>query len=257
MLIDGRGVAGAILGDLRRRPVPHGRMVAVLLGGDSASRAFLVRKAAVAQSLGVAFELVSFSGREPQADIERSLRSLAVDPSVGGIVLQLPVPKTYNRDALISAIGSAKDVDNLSGAALILSPAVSTVQAVLASCGKKFADYRAVRIIGNGFLVGAPIARFCAASTTPYQVADISTEDLESFVRSGDLVITGVGKIGVVNSAWLADGVGVIDFGFPSDFNQGELAASGDRLAFYTPTPFGTGPILIAKLFENFYILNH
>ncbi len=256
MQIDGREIAREILDGLRRRPVPRKRMVAVLIGGDEASASFLARKAAVAQSLGIAFELVSFSGRESQGDIEQSIRSFAADSSVGGIVLQLPVPKTYDRDALISSIREALDVDNLSGRVVVVPPALGAVVAVLASCGKQFSDYTAVRIVGNGYLVGAPIARFCALAGIPHEVANSKTADLHGFVRSGDLVITGVGKAGVVDPAWLADGAGVIDFGFPPDFNQEKLAASHDRLAFYTPTPFGTGPILIAKLFENFYSLN-
>lgn len=231
-------------------------MAAVLLGSDAASASFLARKAAVAESLGIGFELVSFSGLEPQADIERSLRSLAADPSVGGIVLQLPVPPVYDRDALIAAIGIAKDVDNLTGNASVPAPAAGTVQAVLASCGKSIADYKAVRIVGNGFLVGAPVARLCAEAGVPYEVADIATPDLTGFIHGGDLVINGVGKAGLVDADWLADGVGAIDFGFPADFDQDALGRNAARLAFYTPTPFGTGPILVAKLFENFYSLN-
>jgi methylenetetrahydrofolate dehydrogenase (NADP+)/methenyltetrahydrofolate cyclohydrolase len=232
-------------------------MVAVLVGGNPASASFLARKAAVAQSLGIAFELVSFSGRELEGDIVRSLTSFAKDPSVGGIILQLPVPAVYGRDALIRAIGTAKDVDNLSGQADVLPPALSTVQAILTSCGKKLSDYGAIRIIGNGFLVGAPIARFCAQSGIPHEVANSKTENIEEFVRGGDLVVTGVGKQSLVNPDWLCDGAGAIDFGFPPDFDQENLMRNGNRLAFYTPTPYGTGPILIAKLFENFYFLNH
>lgn len=256
MLINGRQIAGEILGGLRRRPVPKGRMVAVLVGGDAASASFLARKAVVAQSLNIAFELISFSGLEPQADIKSSLRSLAEDPSVGGIVLQLPVPKTYDRDVLINAVGRAKDVDNLSGVAVVTPPAVGAVQAIIASCGKRFSDFKVVRIVGNGFLVGAPIARFCSLAGIPYEMANSKTGDLRNFIRSGDLVIMGVGKTGVVDPAWLQDSAGAIDFGFPPDFDQEKLAAVGARLAFYTPTPFGTGPILIAKLFENFYSLS-
>ncbi len=256
MRIDGARIAEEIIAGLRRLPVSEKRLVAVLAGGDAASASFLARKAAVARSLGIGFELVSFSGLEPQEDIVRSIKSFAADPSVGGIVLQLPLPAAYDRDALIGAIGTAKDADNLSGLASVSSPSVLAVQAVLASCGKKLADYLAVRIVGNGFLVGAPIARFCTENGIPHAVADIGTEDMAGFMRGADLVITGVGKTGVVDPAWLADGAGLIDFGFPPDCDQEKLAANADRLAFYTPTPFGTGPVLIAKLFENFHFLN-
>lgn len=256
MRIDGRKLAEDIYDGLRRLPAPRRRMVAVLIGGNAASASFLARKAAVAQLLDIGFELVSFSGRESEEDIVRSLVSFAKDSSVGGIVLQLPVPAEYNRDALIRAIGTAKDVDNLSGQAGVVPPVVGVVQAILASCGKQLSDYAAVRIVGNGFLVGAPLARFCAQAGILHTVANSRTENLEAFVRAGDLVITGVGKQSLIRPDWLKDGAGAIDFGFPPDFNQELLARNGDRLAFYTPTPFGTGPILIAKLFDNFHFLN-
>lgn len=256
MRIDGKKIAGDIYAGLCRAKTPKRRMIAVLVGDDKASASFLARKAAAAQSLGIAFELISFSGRESQEDILHSLISFSEDPSVGGIILQLPLPAAYDRDALIHAIGVMKDVDNLSGCVDVVSPAVGAVQAVLASCGKQLSDYNAVRIIGNGFLVGAPIARFCIRAGISYEVANSKTTDLFNFVRAADLVITGVGVAGLLDPDWIMDNVGVIDFGFPPDCNQEKLRVSGERLAFYTPTPFGTGPILIAKLFENFYLLN-
>ncbi len=256
MRIDGRKIAEGIYEGLKYLPIPQRRMIAVLVGGDKASASFLARKAAAAQSLGIGFEIVSFSGIELEEDIARSITLFAKDSLVGGIVLQLPVPAAYNRDVLIRAIGIVKDVDNLSGQASVLPPAVLTVQAVLASCGKKIFDYNSIRIVGNGFLVGAPIARFCGQIGIPYEIANSKTENLESFVRGGDLVIGGVGKASLLNADWLRGGAGAIDFGFPPDFSQELLAQNGGRLAFYTPTPYGTGPILIAKLLENFYFLN-
>jgi methylenetetrahydrofolate dehydrogenase (NADP+)/methenyltetrahydrofolate cyclohydrolase len=76
-------------------------------------------------------------------------------------------------------------------------------------------------------------------------------------------VITGVGKAGIITPEMLRDGAGIIDFGYGTldgkysgDLDTRRLAMSDSRLAFYTPTPGGTGPLLVAKLFENFYELN-
>ncbi len=254
--IDGQDIAAGIYEKLRRMPAPRVRMVAVCIGADAASLAFVARKAAVAQSLGIGFERVVFSGNEPQDAVLHAVGALSRDASVGGIILQLPLPKAYHRSAFVRALGLKKDVDNLSGFAAVREPSVRTVQAVLLARKKEFCDYRAVRMVGDGVLVGGPIARFCAASGIPHMVANGKTKDIEQFVRDADLVITGVGKTGIVNPDWLADDAGVIDFGFPPDFNQADLSRNGSRLAFYTSTPQGTGPILIACLFANFYSLN-
>lgn len=256
MKIDGQAIAAGMYAELRRMPVPHTRMVVVLMGANEASLSFVARKEAVAQSLGIGFERVIFSGNEPQDAVLTAIRALALDDSVGGIILQLPVPKAYNRHVLISAIGRAKDVDNLSGFAFVYEPSVRAVQAVCAAVKKELRDFRAVRMVGNGILVGAPIARFCAANDIPCTVINSTTADSTNFVRDADLVITGVGKAGMVNADWLPSGAGAIDFGFPPDFNQDDLTRNADRLAFYTPTPNGVGPILVACLFENFYALN-
>ena len=242
MKIDGQAVAASMYDGLRGMPVPRARMVVVLMG-------------AAAQSLSIGFDRVVFSSSESQDTVLTRVQALAVDSSVGGIILQLPVPPQYDRHALIRAIGPAKDVDNLSGQAAVLPPSVRAVEAVLTACKKNIRDYIAVRMVGNGVLVGAPIARFCAESGISYEVTNSRTENIQNFVRDADLVITGVGKAGIVNADWLRDGAGAIDFGFPPDFNQVDLTRNAARLAFYTPTPNGTGPILVACLFENFYSL--
>ncbi len=146
-----------------------------------------------------------------------------------------------------------KDVDNLTGKALVESPTVGCVKEIIAR--EKFAirDFKNIVLVGQGFLVGQPIAVWLAVEDIVYSVVGIGTMNPEKIIRTADLVISGVGKTGVVRADWLKDGAGFIDFGFPPDIDQGELMSSGARLRFYTPTPHGTGPILVVKLFENFF----
>ena len=94
-------------------------------------------------------------------------------------------------------------------------------------------------------------------------LADSGTKNLQEFLSDADLIITGVGKAGLIKPEWLKEGAGVIDFGYPADLNCTSPQDQGscgdkvfDNLLFYTPTPGGTGPILVAMLFKNFYTLN-
>lgn len=116
--------------------------------------------------------------------------------------------------------------------------------------------------MGRGLLVGEPVIRWLqyersTASSLKFKVADSTTGDLQGFIADADIVITGVGKQGLIDPQWLKESAGIIDFGFPADMKQDDLILKLEtfKLAFYTPTPGGTGPILVAKLFENMYRL--
>ena len=255
MKIDGDRIAGDIVASLGRRPVPSGALAVVSCGASPASLAFIGRKRAVADGFGIPFAVHDIPAGANQADAERLVAGLSADPGIRAIILQLPLSAHIRRDGLIARIDPSKDVDNLTGRAPAESPSVLAVREILSRAGCAIADFRHIVILGAGFLVGAPIVRWLASRGIPHTVMDIDTPDPESVIRLADLVISGVGKTGVADPALFPDGAGFIDFGFPPDADQPALASHASRLRFFTPTPHGTGPILVAKLFENFYSL--
>lgn len=272
--IDGAAIAQNSIDALKKRPRPKKTLAAILIGNDHASLTFVRRKSRVARELGIAFDFFQFSATDTEDTVRERIRDLSRDERVGGIVLQLPLPARFDRDALIAAIALRKDVDNVTGCLVVESPAVGVVKEILAAVSRshnikfKSLDGLIVAVVGKGFLVGAPISKWlerASASVSPFtfKAADIDTADIRGFVADADLIITGVGKAGLIDPRWLKDGAGVIDFGFPPDFTRETSHGARpydvtilNHLAFYTPTPGGTGPILVAKLFENFYSLN-
>lgn len=261
--IDGKAIAQGIIEGLKKQPRPEKMLAAVVVGADAASLSFVRRKELVARELGIAFELFQFSATDAESEVYERVRSLSHDGRVGGIIVQLPLPARFDRAALIAVIAVHKDVDNLTGRAGVEAPAVGTVKEILAHVsGFKNLQGVTVAVVGKGFLVGAPIIRWLHSeslkiSGLKLKTADIETENIQAFVADADIVITGVGKKDLIDPAWLKPGAGIIDFGFPPDMKQEELILKPEtlNLAFYTPTPGGTGPILVAKLFENFYRL--
>ncbi len=251
--IDGGGIAERIIVDLAARPKPAGSLAVVMIGGTDASRAFVARKRAVAERLGISFRLHELAADASRADAENILRELSRDIFVSGIVLQLPLPSGFDRDILISFIDPKKDIDNLTGMAPFESPAVGTVRAILADQGCVIRDFKTIVLVGQGFLVGGPIGAWLRNEGILYEVVDIDTEDPQAIMSRADLVISGVGKTGVVDPATLPDGAALIDFGVPPDADQDALKADEARLRFHTLTPGGTGPILVAMLFKNLY----
>jgi len=263
IIVNGGEISRRIIEELKQKPPPAQRLVAVLVGNDSAAAIFIKEKAKVSRELGVAFEAIELAEVITEEELEEQVRTLSNDLSVGGVIVQLPLPKRFDREAVLTQLLSEKDVDNLTGRAAVESPAVAVVKEIIYWFTKSIDwqwEGKTVAVVGaSGFLVGRPISRWLknfqfSIFNFQLKTADIETENLQEFLADADLVITGVGKEGLIKPEWLKPGAGVIDFGFPSDLFQSPTS-NLQHLSFYTPTPGGTGPILVAKLFENFYRL--
>jgi len=269
MIVDGKKISGEILERLAALPKPKKFCAAVLIGDDAASISFLKQKENTAKKIGVDFRLYRFPGEMKNDVLRREVGKIAAHKTCGGVIIQLPLPSHLNRHYVLNVVPPEKDVDVLGERALgafytergkILPPAVGVVESI---CEAQQYDLsrHSVAIVGIGLLVGRPIANWIMRRVKE-TILLRSTSDL-SLLKHADLVITGVGKSGLVKPEMLKAGAAVIDFGYDhdasvahGDFNPGELAHDDSRIAFYTPTPGGTGPILVAKLFENFYSLN-
>ena len=170
----------------------------------------------------------------------------------------------------------------------VLPPAVGTVEKILQTTHYSLPTTN-FAVVGLGFLIGKPIATWLMGKAKEIMLLD-KFSDL-SVIKNADVVILGTGQAGLIKPEMLKDGVGVIDFGYTvaqapprtnadetphqNKFGAGQAQINADKkiiisgdfdtqlpatsyqlLNFYTPTPGGTGPILVAKLFENFYELN-
>lgn len=265
MIIDGKAIAEGIIQRLGEKPAPKKFFAAFLIGDDAASESFLRQKGKTAERLGIDFRLYKLDG-DLSNDAAREAVHKVVDGSrCGGAIVQLPLPEHLNRHYVLNAIPREKDCDVLSERSLgafyagrnsVLPPVAATVQEILEQTGFELKGKK-VAIIGTGLLIGRPIAVWLMNQVREFYVLHKGS-DL-SLLKEADLIITGTGVSGLFSGAMLKPGAGVIDFGY--GFNNGKTSGDFDpadapESAFYTPTPGGTGPILVAKLFENFYRLN-
>ncbi len=258
-----------LIEQLKAVKAPAKIMAAILVGEDPASINFLKQKEKVAKELGVDFRLYKLSGRLTNDDLRKEVGKIARQNRIGGVIVQLPLPPNVNKYYVSNAIPREKDPDVLGERALgafyndrseVLPPAVGVVEEILKIVNYKL-ETKKVAVIGLGKLVGKPISVWLTC-----KCAELHLLDKESNLKvlgDVDLVVSGVGKAGLITPKMLKSGAAVIDFGYYY-FPDGRLSGDFDprpkkeleKLAFYTPTPGGTGPILIAKLFENFYNLN-
>ncbi len=260
MIIDGKAVARGIIERLKNRPRPEKALVAVLAGNNPQSRSFLRQKEKIAQELGVPFRLFEFQETVSEEGLISEIRNISNDDAIGGIIVQLPLPGKFDRDKAVAAIDPRKDVDALTPESrkLVDPLPVATVKEILKMLGMDIGS-KTVAVAGKGFLVGKPVLEWLRGDPSVPVIALDSKSNLAE-IKKADLVILGTGKGGLIMSQMLNPGAIVIDFGYgikdgkmTGDFDPKEADARGIS---YTPVPGGTGPVLVAKIFENFYTLN-
>ncbi len=268
--ISGKAIAQKLIVDLKKLPHPGKILAAILVGDDVDSQNFLKEKEKIGRQLGVRFKRYKLPGNWSPDELRHEVGRIALQQAVGGLLVQLPLPGDINPYYVINAVPRGKDVDVLGERALgayyagrnkVLPPAVATLEEIL-----KIVDFnvsgKRVAVVGPGLLIGKPASVWLLGKASNIFVIDIGG-DL-SPLKEADLVICGSGAAGVVKPSALKDGAGVVDFGYGrnsagklvGDFAASELTEDDrERLAFYTPTPGGTGPVLIAELFSNFFKL--
>ncbi|MBI5400603.1 MAG: bifunctional 5,10-methylenetetrahydrofolate dehydrogenase/5,10-methenyltetrahydrofolate cyclohydrolase [Candidatus Yonathbacteria bacterium] len=256
MIIDGEKIAEGILNELKKLPVPTKKLVAVLSGNDSASISFLRQKEKVARELGVDFELKQFPESLSQGEFEEAVRKISEDDSVGGIIVQLPLPTKYNRVPVLDAIDFKKDTDALRGGNKITrAPAALSLKYILEDIGFDPANKKAV-VVGYGFLIGQPITNWLTSKNAQVVIIEKDYFDKDAF-KGADLVVSGTGQSNLIKGEHLKHGVVVVDYGYGvvdgKVCGDTEIESVSKVASFVTPTPGGTGPVVVVALFVNFY----
>lgn len=268
MVIDGKDIAEQILSKLKASKKPTDFFAGVVVGRDPAALSFQKLKQRTAMRLGLDYRIYELDENLGNDELRQEIGRIAEQKRCGAVVVQLPLPAQINKNYVLNAIPREKDPDVLSERSLgafyadrsqVLHPAAATVKEILCRTGFDLQGKKAA-VVGRGFLVGRPVATWLMSRAgeviTMGQGSDLND------LREADLVVLGAGKASLVGSDQLKRGAAVIDFGYSEDEETGRKLAgdlavdeSLDKLLFYTPTPGGTGPILVAKLFENFYRL--
>ena len=272
MVIDGKKIAAEIIKNLKKEPRPEKFVAAILVGENPGSAGFLNQKGKIARELGIDFRLYKFPGDIKRDPLRKEVLKIVSHKTCGGAIVQLHLPDHINNHYVLNVIPREKDLDVLGERALgafyaerglVLPPAVGVVQKIMEFMGWSLEE-KSVAVVGLGILIGKPIANWLMRKAKTLFLLRRGS-DL-GILKNADLVVIGVGKAGLIEPGMLREGATVLDFGYDrkdgkihGDFDASTpINQSTDKLINYnyTPTPGGTGPILIAKLFENFYKLN-
>lgn len=275
-IIDGRRIAEHIYDGLRKLSPPKRFFAAIIVGDDSASASFVRQKEKAAQSIGVDFRTYRLSPALGNDGLRREVHRIADQKSCGGVIVQLPLPEGLSSRYVLNAIPPEKDIDVLSerslgafygGHSSVLPPAVGAVEAVLSSEHIDIAG-KSLAVVGVGALIGRPVANYFMRRAKEIYLLRRGSDF--SLLARADIVVLGAGSPGLVKADMLKDGAGVIDFGYGTqqatsdkgqatrvsgDFDASNVNGQLSKVLFYTPTPGGTGPVLVACLLKNFYVL--
>lgn len=269
-VIDGKAVAAkvdaqtiAAVAELRERGVTPGLAV-VLVGEDPASATYVRMKARACERLGLRAFDAKLPGDATQEELLSVVDRFNADPAVHGILVQLPLPAGLDPEAVIARISPAKDVDGLSevslGRLVRGLPALRActpfgVMKLLEAYGVDPAGKRVV-VVGRSTLVGKPAALLLLNANATVTMAHSRTADLAGVCREADILVSAVGRPGLVTREFVKPGAVVIDVGTTRNA-EGKLAGDvvfdevAEVASLITPVPGGVGPMTIAMLMHN------
>jgi methylenetetrahydrofolate dehydrogenase (NADP+)/methenyltetrahydrofolate cyclohydrolase len=239
-------------------------LAVILVGDNPASSLYVRNKRRACESAGVldlAHHLPADTSQEALLDL---IERLNADPTVDGILVQLPLPAHINPDAVIERIRPDKDVDGFHpyniGRLLVRMPTLRPctpygVMQLLATTGEDLRGREAV-VVGASNIVGRPMALELLMANCTVTVCHSATRDLEAHVRRAEVLVVAVGRPELVKGRWVRDGALVMDVGI-NRLEDGrvvgdvEFATAAERAAWITPVPGGVGPMTVATLLQN------
>jgi methylenetetrahydrofolate dehydrogenase (NADP+) / methenyltetrahydrofolate cyclohydrolase len=269
-LIDGNALAQKIRENITQRTaalsarghVPG--LAVVLVGDDPASQVYVRHKIKDCEDSGVHSTLARFSATAGEIEVIARVQALNADPTVHGILVQLPLPAHIDSHRVLATISPLKDVDGFhiasAGALMVGRPVFKSCtpygcMKMLESIGCNPHGKHAV-VIGRSNIVGKPMAMLLLQASATVTICHSATENLSAYTRMADILVAAVGKRLMVTADMVKPGAVVIDVGMNRD-EHGKLCGDVDFSAvsevasYITPVPGGVGPMTRAMLLTN------
>ena len=268
--IDGNALAAQLRGDvaqrttaLKARGLTPGLAV-VLVGDNQASQVYVRNKVKACSDAGLHSVLEKYDATMTEAELLARVDALNIDPSIHGILVQLPLPAHIDAHKVIEAISPAKDVDGFhvasAGALMVGQPGFWPCtpygcMKMLDSIGYSLKGKHAV-VIGRSNIVGKPMAMMLLQQNATVTICHSGTKDLKAMTLQADVIVAAVGKRNVLTADMVKPGAVVIDVGMNRD-DAGKLCGDVDfagvsQVASHiTPVPGGVGPMTITMLLVN------
>lgn len=239
-------------------------LVVIQVGDDPASSVYVANKRKTCKKIGMHSVSRDLQSDISQAELNALVDQYNADPSIDGILVQLPLPAHLSAAEIIERIHPSKDVDGFHpeniGKLAIRQPALRPctpfgVMKLLETAKLDLYGMEAL-VVGASNIVGRPMALELLLAGATVTVTHRFTRDLEAHVRRADLVVVAAGKAGLVHGDWIKPGAVVVDVGMHrkedgSLCGDVDFASAAERASWITPVPGGVGPMTIAMLMHN------
>ncbi|MDQ8039667.1 MAG: bifunctional methylenetetrahydrofolate dehydrogenase/methenyltetrahydrofolate cyclohydrolase FolD [Rickettsiella sp.] len=270
-IIDGKAIAqkvrNTIKADIERR-LQNGKaapgLAVLLIGNDPASEIYVRNKRNACQECGILSTKYDLPSNITEKELLSLINELNVNPTIHGILIQLPLPAHICTSLILQSIDPKKDVDGfhpinlglLAQGQPYLRPCTPYGVMYLFEHEKIYLPSLEAVIVGTSNIVGKPMALELLNAGCTVTLCHSKTRDLEKHINRADLLVSAIGKAGIIKSEWIKPNTVVIDVGITRSANGKlhgdiEFDTAKQRATYITPVPGGVGPMTVAMLLAN------
>ncbi|EOB7595136.1 bifunctional methylenetetrahydrofolate dehydrogenase/methenyltetrahydrofolate cyclohydrolase FolD [Staphylococcus aureus] len=240
------------------------KLSVILVGNDGASQSYVRSKKKAAEKIGMISEIVHLEETATEEEVLNELNRLNNDDSVSGILVQVPLPKQVSEQKILEAINPDKDVDGfhpINIGKLYIDEQTFVpctplgIMEILKHADIDLEGKNAV-VIGRSHIVGQPVSKLLLQKNASVTILHSRSKDMASYLKDADVIVSAVGKPGLVTKDVVKKGAVIIDVGNTPDEN-GKLKGDVDYDAVkeiagaITPVPGGVGPLTITMVLNN------
>lgn len=266
MLLDGKMLSNKIKNELKAEFAkldPKPKLVVILVGDDPASKLYVQSKQKACEEVGVISETILLDSTITEEQLVLEIERLNNDPTVHGILVQLPLPKHLNETLIINTISDKKDVDGfhiynkgrlINNLETIVPATPLGVLTLLKEYNIEIKGKHAV-VIGRSNIVGRPMAALLLNHDATVTICHRYTENLKQYTLMADIIVCAVGKPNLITADMVKEGAVIIDVGInrlgKKVVGDVDFENVKDKASAITPVPGGVGPMTIAMLLSN------
>jgi methylenetetrahydrofolate dehydrogenase (NADP+)/methenyltetrahydrofolate cyclohydrolase len=230
------------IAELKEQP----SLAVVLVGNDRNSLLYVTSiKKRHAEDLSILYRIEHMPEESTTEEVLEILEFLNNDPTVTGIIVQLPLPKHIDTDTVLDAVAAQKDVDGLRNGSEFTAPIVDAIMMLLHEYAIALSGQQIV-VVGNGKLVGAPLSTYLRNEGYAVNTCDNDTKDLKSCTLEADILISATGKRHLITPEMVKEGAVVIDVDCDVEYD-----AVKEKASYITPQRGAVGPLTVLFLLNN------
>lgn len=268
MILNGKELQKELLEKLKeKREKISDKLVlgVILVGNKEESLRFILEKKKIAEILNIDFRIYKLDEKIKKKELRKFIKDLVKRKYPQGLLIQLPLPDHLKEQYFLNSLWK-KDIECLSKIKVgefftqnnydfekIMPPAVKTLDFIINRINFDLKDKISL-VIGYGKLIGRFVCHYLREKKSNVISLHRVDENTKNFLKKADVIVTGVGEPKIIDDC--KDGAVLIDFGYKiidgKIYGDIDVEKIKDKASYFTPTPGGTGPILVAMLFDNF-----